>query len=573
MLRSPTVQSNSLQSLSKIRNRPAETTLRSCRAFCKTKSSLKTTLRRRRSRQNGVAPLAVYNPWASKAPTEPLSRAINQINDTCKQETTPKLAEEKVEEKGITEHGSVLGAIFLITGSTVGAGMLALPAATAGGGFLPSAGVMSISWALLTLESLLIAEVNMNVMKTLRARGENPDTVVSLSQMAGETLGPVGAKLSTFVYLFLSYTLLVAYVSKGGELVNLLSADTLPAGPSGAAFAVALGIMVTFGSTKAVDVTNRFLTGGLVALFGALVFGGAQIAQWDTLLIQQDWGQAWGALPIVFLSLVFHDLVPVLCKYLGYDKSRVRAALVLGGAIPLGMFLAWDSVALAMVPGAAEVVKAGGTIDPLRVLIETQGSYVGTGLEVFSLLAIVTSFIGTSLGLTGYMLSEIKGWQSKLSEGNGIQDLIPVDVSKMDENARKAVAMSLVLIPPSVAASINPNLFFTATQIAGAYGMTLLYGIMPPLMAWCVRHPIEGHSPKASKKRMVPGGRPVLASLASCAAALEVGKLAKDSGAFISGLTAVGTQVQSAANLVISDLASTEGMAQFGQAFDAHHMM
>lgn len=520
-----------------------------------------------------MLPLAVYNPWASDSPTESVTKFIDRIKGTsCEQEAIPEPSERKVDAELDAEHGSVLGAVALITGSTVGAGMLALPAATAGGGFLPSAGVMTISWALLTLESLLIAEVNMNVMKTRRARGEDPNSVVSLSQMAGETLGPTGAKINTFVYLFLAYTLLVAYVSKGGELLNLLSAETLPANLSGALFGLALGGMVTFASTKAVDVTNRVLTGGLVVLFGGLVFGGAQIAQWDTLLLQQDWGQAWGALPIVFLSLVFHDLVPVLCKYLGYDKSRIRAALVLGGAIPLGMFLAWDAVALAMVPGAAEVVKAGGTIDPLRVLIETQGSYVGTGLEVFSLLAIVTSFIGTALGLTGYMLSEIKGWQDKLSEGQGLQNLIPGDLSQMDENARKALAMSLVLIPPSAAACINPNLFFTATQIAGAYGMTLLYGIMPPLMAWCIRHPIEGHVPKTTRKQLVPGGRPVLASLASCAVALEVGKLAKDSGALFSGLTAVGTQVQTAANLVISDLASAEGMVQFGQALD-HHLM
>lgn len=52
--------------------------------------------------------------------------------------------------------GSLFGAIALITSSTTGAGMLALPAVTAPAGFLPTAATLTAIWALLTVEALLI---------------------------------------------------------------------------------------------------------------------------------------------------------------------------------------------------------------------------------------------------------------------------------------------------------------------------------------------------------------------------------------------------------------------------------
>lgn len=52
-----------------------------------------------------------------------------------------------------------MGAAGLITGSTVGAGILALPQVTYEAGFAPSAALLLGSWAVLALEALLVAEV------------------------------------------------------------------------------------------------------------------------------------------------------------------------------------------------------------------------------------------------------------------------------------------------------------------------------------------------------------------------------------------------------------------------------
>jgi len=470
--------------------------------------------------------------------------------------------------------GSVLGAIALITGSTVGAGMLALPAATAGGGFVPSSGVMTITWGFLILEALLIAEVNLTIMKKQQVRG-TPPAMVTLRQMAAETLGHTGGKVTSYVYMFLSYTLLLAYIAKGSELVNLLSMDSIPATMGGPLFALAMGAFLFQSDTKSIDITNRVLTFGLLAAFGVLVTGGASIADWSTLTHHQDWGQAWGALPVVFLSLVFHDLIPVLCNYLGGDKGRVRTAVIAGGLVPLAMFLAWDAVALSLVPGAATVADAGGIIDPLRVLIESLGPSAGLAIETFSLLAIVTSFIGTMLGFSNYLGSEIKGWEEQgvfdtllrllpkakeAKEAKEVEGEVDGEVQAggMGDRASKLAAISLALVPPTLAAAASPDLFYLATQVAGGYGTTLLFGIIPPLMAWNVRPTGTVSQRMAPSKPMVPGGRKVLASITSCAAAIEVSKLATDSSGLLNGIVSFGMKVAALTNLAIGSLAAFE---------------
>ena len=91
--------------------------------------------------------------------------------------------------------------------------------------------------------------------------------------------------------------------------------------------------------------------------------------------------------------------------------------------------------------------------------------------------------------------------------------------------------------------------------------MTLLYGILPPIMAWYLRHPPEETqtSSQCRKRReLVPGGRPVLASLTSFAASVEIGKLVTDLKAFLTTLGMSGAPVAAAVNVAISDLASLD---------------
>ena len=286
-------------------------------------------------------------------------------------------------------NGSVLSAVALIVGSSVGAGVLALPAVSAPAGLAPSAAALVGVWALLTAEALLIAEVNLSLLgakkreRRLKRSGrrsgrrsggskpgeerdfsddEDEDAIVTLREMAHETLGERGGHFVAAAYLALSYSLMVAYISKAGELVSsaldpLLSSGasavsasasstaasapllSVSPGTGAALFTAAMGLTL-FGGAAAVDKANRAMTLSLLAAYGVIVAVGGAQADWGALAGRApDWGAAPAAIPVILLSLVYHDLVPVVCAQLRGDAAKVRTALFVGSAAPLAMFV------------------------------------------------------------------------------------------------------------------------------------------------------------------------------------------------------------------------------------------
>jgi amino acid permease len=76
-----------------------------------------------------------------------------------------------------------MGAISLVAGTTVGAGILALPNTTAPAGFAASAAALGGGAVYAVVTALLLAEVNLNTMCDLGGGG------VSIVSMASRTLG------------------------------------------------------------------------------------------------------------------------------------------------------------------------------------------------------------------------------------------------------------------------------------------------------------------------------------------------------------------------------------------------
>ena len=103
--------------------------------------------------------------------------------------------------------GTFIGGILLIAGSCIGAGMLALPIMTGLSGFFPSLVMFLIAWGFMTITGLLMVEVNSSF-----------DARVNIGSMAERAFGKTGRYLSWILYLFLFYSLLVAYISGSGSL-------------------------------------------------------------------------------------------------------------------------------------------------------------------------------------------------------------------------------------------------------------------------------------------------------------------------------------------------------------------
>ena len=394
--------------------------------------------------------------------------------------------------------GSVLGAIALITGSTVGAGVLALPETVSPAGIGPSSVVLFGCWGLLVCEALLLAEVNVSLMRErdeyrlVHGRGHSP-VAISLSEMAGRTLGKEGAACVTFTYLFLSCTLLTAYVSKSGAIISNV-ADGLGGefphidpGFASIVFTVVMGGSLATGGVKLADSMNQVLTLTLLSLFAVLIGGGAQAVDWGGLDFTGDWTYAPQCVPVVFLALVYHDLIPVICSYLAGDSKKIRKAVVLGSTVPLTMFLIWDAVALGVQAGTGGNTNS----DPLTALMTYGDGAVALVVGGFSFCAIATSFIGTAIGVSEFAQPKLEKWAEDLKVDEAIANQLTAKASTASWEDEKLVIRSLtyllMLAIPATVAVTKPDVFLPATNFAGAYGMTAMFGILPPVMAFKMR--------------------------------------------------------------------------------------
>lgn len=379
----------------------------------------------------------------------------------------------------INQKGSVLGGILLVAGTAIGGGMLALPVITAPGGFLPAVCINLACWLFMACTGLLLMEVFLWSKKE-----------VNIVSMASMTLGFPGKIFAWLLYLFFFYSLTVAYVSGGGNLVKdvfeAFGQAQTPSWWGPMLFVLVFAPFVAIGA-KAVDRLNVLLMGGLILSFFAFVVIG--ISHVDIhLLIRSNWPLALLAMPVMFTSYGFQGIVPTLTNYLGRDSYKMRKAIWIGSMIPFFIYVIWEWLILGIIPleGLETALVLGqSAVYPLKNVLNIPWIYaVG---EFFAFFAIVTSFLGVTLGLLDF-----------LADGLNIQ-----------KTWKGRIGLSLLIfIPPLIFAMTNPGLFIHALQYAGGLGSALLLGLFPILMVWRGRYTL-GYTSEYS----LPGGRGVLSIL------------------------------------------------------------
>lgn len=369
-----------------------------------------------------------------------------------------------------------LGGILLVAGTTIGAGMLALPVATGLAGFIPSITLFILYWGYMTFTAFLILEVNLWM-------GAHTNLVT----MARKTLGRGGALCSWLVYLFLLYTLTTAYIAGSGpiflDFFYQLTGWSLPLYLGPLPLLAIFGFFVYQG-TRSVDYMNRLLMLGLMVAYCAMVAFLAPHVQ-VSLLERSSWNSIWVAISIISTSFGFHIIIPTLTDYLERDTKQLRRVILIGSLIPLIVYILWEWLTLGIIPlegrdGLVAGYQAG--LDGATLLSLFLGhSKLSLLASIFSLFAIVTSFLGVSLSLSDFL----------------------ADGLKIQKNRRgRLILYGLTFLPPLIFTLIDPQAFLHALEYAGAFGVVTLLGLLPVLMVWSGRYKQQRES-----TFKVPGGK------------------------------------------------------------------
>ncbi len=369
----------------------------------------------------------------------------------------------------------VTGAL-LVAGTAIGAGMLALPVATAQGGFIPAVVLYVLCWLFMSITGLLLLEVCLFMPKD-----------ANLISMSYHLLGNKGKILSWVLYLFLFYSLNIAYVAGGGGFVSTVSAGAISPKLGILIFTLVFAPFVYLG-TRSVGRVNLILMAGLCLSYIGFVILGYKHVNFE-FLSRLSWPASWLALPIVFTSFSYQGIIPSLTSYMQGNARLVRAAILIGTALPLCIYIIWEFLILGIVPlegtlGLAQAKLQGqSAVFSLRYYLESPWIYaIG---QSFAFFALTTSFLGVALGLVDFLADGLrvgKGAKSRL------------------------LLCAAVFIPPVLVALWNPGIFLSALTYAGGIGCALLLGLIPVLMVWRGRY----HKGYGLQYAQVGGGKAIL---------------------------------------------------------------
>lgn len=387
-----------------------------------------------------------------------------------------------------------LGAIFLIAGTIVGAGMLALPVSTGVFGIGPAACFLAICWVVMLCSALLMLEVNLWLPAN-----------TNLISMAKQTIGTHAAIIAWLAYLMLLYALLAAYVSGlSGVLTDSVLHITRHQLTSNVSTVLitALCAGLIYVGVQVVDLFNRVLIMGLFLTLVVLVV--LLSPQVDLVQLQHaDFHHSFRLLPLLFTTFGFQIIIPTLRTYLHGDVKHLRRAIWLGSSIPLLIYLFWEAIILGIIPVQGEMGLATllQSSQPEVGLAQALAAKVGdggivAGFRSYAGFAIATSLLGVSLSLFDF-----------LSDGLGVSKRQPI---------KRIGVLVLTFLPPFMFAISHSQGFIVALEYAGIF-VAILLVILPAWMTWrgryappeALAHRQKEHPPRY---RMV-GGKGVLVVL------------------------------------------------------------
>ncbi|GAA4897501.1 amino acid permease [Ferrimonas pelagia] len=359
----------------------------------------------------------------------------------------------------------ILGGAMIVAGTSIGAGMFALPVYSAGMWFAVSMAMMVLVWFCAYSSSLYLTEASLNYKEG-----------ASYATIAQDTLGPIGKLLATGTVAFVCFILTYAYISGGSSVVGqtLGNALGMEVGHIGSAllFTVVLASVVIAGS-RAVDRVSTIMLGGMVLTFFSSTSLLAGNASADVLFpavgLTESLPYIWIAIPVLVTSFGFHGTVPSLVKHYKKDAGRVRLALLCGTMLTMLVYVVWQLAIMGNVPRDqfSEVIAQGGNVATLISAVGQSADVVGVeaALMLFGNMALASSFIGVALGL---------------------QDLIK-DVLKLDDSLHSTLkAAAITFLPALLLCMAMPHGFITAIGFA-ALAASVFVLVLPALMARVLR--------------------------------------------------------------------------------------
>lgn len=346
-------------------------------------------------------------------------------------------------------NNKLLGSILIIAGSSIGAGMLAMPITSAGVGFISSCILLVIIWFAMCYTALRMVDVY-----KFNSPTDGFDTLTK------KYAGFIVNRIAGLSLMFLIYGLTAAYMTGGGTIIktniDFIFNTDFNARLSIILFSIVFSGIVVIG-TKSVDIiTKGIFTLKLLFLIALVILMTPLIQSTNLLHAPLSQGIIISSLPAIFTSFGFHGSIPSIVSYLNGDQKLLKKAFIWGSLLPLIIYLFWQIIVLGSLDQSSFMVILNqdlgleGLIMSIREM--TSSPNVELFFSLFAAAALGTSFLGVSIGLFDYYK----------------------DIFKNKKYSTKILISSLsTFIPPLLFALFYPTGFIVALGYAAIAGVIL----------------------------------------------------------------------------------------------------
>ena len=285
----------------------------------------------------------------------------------------------------------LIGSSLIISGTALGAGMLAIPMVLAQFGLLWGTALMLFIFIGTTYAALLLLEASINVGGGL-----------GMNTIARKSLGKGGQLVTNGLLYALLICLLMAYILGAGDLANKLLRNIgldLSLVQSQIAFTLIAGVIVASG-TAVIDKINRALFAiMLFTLLLTLVFLVPGISQDNmTQVSNSNPLELIQTSAIIFTSFGFMVVIPSLVSY-NHEATpkQLRNMVIVGSSIPLVCYLVWLYAVVGNL--TPEQITHFSNVSELISVFSAEHSFINLVLSSFTGLALLTSFLGVAMAL------------------------------------------------------------------------------------------------------------------------------------------------------------------------------
>lgn len=348
---------------------------------------------------------------------------------------------------------SLLGPIMLIAGTSIGIGMLTLPAFLSACGLVYGSLVIIFVWLLMWAAALALAEISWYM-----------PVGTNMLNMSEKTISKVGKYIMCATYIMLLFSLSSAYLSSLHAIMEFFI-------PKSAAWnlylLIAAMFMLLIAKFGILDSFNRFLMLIMILSFCTLVVSlSLSPKHLDHVVLFGNTSAAIKNLPLLITSFGFQIVVPSVRKILANSsKIQMQQALFFGGLVPLIFYCIYFVLMMYQLKPEifAEMINSGQPVslmpDYLARVLQTY--WIKPISLTFVCSAIATSWLGVSLSIRDFFHDSIL----------------------------KNYSVWITLIPPAIFVLFWPNGFMLALQYSG-YLVSILLIIFPAFMLYKLRRKV-----------------------------------------------------------------------------------